>query len=330
MGVSAALEDALRRAVDETGFSGVVAVTAGSDGFEASWGFADRAARRPMTTGTALGTASVTKGFTAVAVLALVADGVFDLATRVVEVTDRLPMLDDDVTIAHLLGHTSGAGDYLDEDVLEDIEQPVLGVAPGTLLDAVDYLPLLTPHPHREPPGTTFRYNNSGYVALSVLVELVTGRSFHEVVRERVLEPAGMAASGMFRLDDLPAHAALGYLRDGSTNEAILPARGAGDGGLYASAADLLAFWRALDAGALLTPDAVEMAWSPPADDPGEGRYGLGFWLDGDETVALEGCDAGVSCHTGMRRDGGFAWAILSNTSRGAWPVADVIRGSRW
>ena len=81
---------------------------------------------------------------------------------------------------------------------------------------------------HREPPGTVFRYNNGGYIMLSIAVEAVTGAPFHEVVVERVLGPAGMDDSGFHLADALPAAAAIGYLADGRTNHGLLPYRGAG------------------------------------------------------------------------------------------------------
>ena len=106
-------------------------------------------------------------------------------------------MVDPAVTIEHLLGHTSGVGDYLDEDELGDIDDYVMGRPVHEIATPADFLPLLDGHPQRTPPGSAFAYNNGGYVMLSVAVEVATGRSYFDLVQERVLDPAGMARNGV-------------------------------------------------------------------------------------------------------------------------------------
>lgn len=314
--------DALARS---TGFSGVVTVE--RDGRPVATvvrGHADRANRRPITTATRFGVASVTKGLTALAVASLVEDGLVTVTTTLRSVIgEDLPHVHDRVTIGQLLEHTSGVGDYLDEDELDDVDAQVLDVPVDRLARPEAYLAVIDGHPQRSDPGERFAYNNGGYVMLSIAIERLTGRSFYDVVDERVLRPAGMTATGFFRSDDLPPDAALGYLGSGRTNVFHLPVRGAGDGGAYSTAGDLGRLWDALFTGRIVSTRTVEeMVTARHGTADGTLRYGRGFWLRPDRaTVMLEGMDAGVSARTAHDRPSGLRYTVLSNTTDGAWPL---------
>jgi CubicO group peptidase (beta-lactamase class C family) len=319
------LEQELRPLADEQDFSGVVAVSLAGDRLaELARGFADRANERPIDMATRFGTASVTKGLTALTAASLIESGELHAETTLRSLLpDALPLVDPTVTIEHLLGHTSGVGDYLDEEALADVDEYVMSV-PVHLLDAPSmFLPALDGHPQKSAPGSRFAYNNGGFVMLSIAVERATGRSFFDLVQERVLDPAGMADSGFERSDRLPAGAAIGYLEDGRSNVLHLPVRGAGDGGAYSTVSDLEALWTALFAGRIVSKAMVEWLVAPRSDVPeARRRYGLGFWLRPDrDTVMLEGMDAGVSARTAYDRPSGLKYTVLSNTSSGAWPI---------
>lgn len=325
------LSDELRMLADQTDFSGVVAVS--RDGrrlAELSRGMADRANRRPNTLETQFGTASATKGLTALAIGSLIQSGRLRLDTTMRSLLgDALPLVDATVTIEQLLGHTSGVGDYLDEDEVDDIDDHVVDVAVHRLAEPGDYLQILDGYPQKTAPGTVFAYNNGGYVMLSIAVEAADGSSFYEVVQRRVLDPASMDDTAFLRSDELPAEAAIGYLANGRSNVFHLPVRGAGDGGVYSTVADMERFWTALFAGEILAPDAVESFVSPRCDVPAENlRYGRGFWLRPDRlTVMLEGMDAGVSFRSAYDRPSGLIYTVISNTSSGAWPIVKFIDG---
>jgi CubicO group peptidase (beta-lactamase class C family) len=323
------LQDDLESLAVDRDFSGVAAVSRdGRPLAELARGLADRANRRPITPATRFAIASLSKGFTALTVASLIETGElrFDTTLRTL-LPDTLPEVDPEVTIEHLLGHTSGVWDYLDEDELHDIDDYVMGRPVHELAAPTDFLPLLGGHPQRSRPGEAFRYNNGGYVMLSIAVEIAAGRTFYEIVQERVLDPAGMTDTAYCRSDDLPAGAAIGYLENGRTNVLHLPVRGVGDGGAYSTVADLETFWRSLFAGRILPMTAVERLVEPRTEDPREGRrYGLGFWLRPDRaTVMLEGMDAGVSCRTAHDRASGVTYVVLANTSSGAWPFVRYL-----
>jgi len=124
---------------------------------------------------------------------------------------DDLPLVDDAVTVRHLLSHRSGIGDYLDESADADINDYPMRVPVHRLADVQSYLRVLDGHPQREAPGDTFRYNNGGFVVLSLLAERAAGQPFDGLVDERVSRPAALTATGFDRSDELPGDVAVGY-----------------------------------------------------------------------------------------------------------------------
>lgn len=318
------LADDLEAVAIAGGFSGAVRVRVdGEVVVEFAAGFADRSANRPNELSTRFGVASGTKGLTALTVLSLIEADEFALDTTVRSIVgDRLPNVDQAVTIEHLLAHRSGAGDYLDEEIVGDIDDHILGERSAHLfVDPSDYLHLLAEPAQREEPGTVFRYNNSGFMILALVVELTCG-NYQAAVEDRVLKPAAMTRSGFFRSDALPADTALGYLQDGRTNVFHLPVVGGGDGGIYLCADDVGYFWDALFGERIVSAASVELLTEVVSEYDADRSYGRGVWLgDGGDHVWIEGMDAGVSFQSGVHRRHGVEYTVLSNTSSGAWPL---------
>ena len=123
---------------------------------------------------------------------------------------------------------------------------------------------------------------------LSIAIEAASGRSYFDLVQERVLDPAGMTDTGFVRSDRLPPGAAIGYLEDGRSNVLHLPVRGAGDGGVYSTVRDLEALWRALFEGRILPLPVVDRLVEPRNDDPSEAA-GTG-WASGFAPTATPSC----------------------------------------
>ena len=314
------------------GFSGTVRVDRGGvTELDVALGLADRRHGIPITPTTRLAIASGTKGLTAVCVLTLVAEGALSLDTPVREVlgTD-LRQVDDRVTVEHLLSHRSGIGDYVDEEAMTEVTDYVLDVPVASLTTTEDYLAVLDGRPQVFEPGSRFEYNNSGFVLLALVAGRVAGRPFEDLVVERVCRPAGMTSTAFLRSDELPADAASGYLwaDQPRTNVLHLPVVGSGDGGLYSTTADVDAFWKALFSGRLLPDELVaEAVRSRSTSSSGSGSgYGLGFWLGPqDGVVSLTGSDAGISFRTVHDRATDLTWTVTSNTTDGAWPVAQAL-----
>ena len=325
------LEERVARHVPD-GFAGVVRLdVAGRTLLRAGFGLADRAHERPMTADTRLAVASGSKTFTALAVLSLVDDGVLALDTPAREwLRDDLPLVADDVTLEHLLSHRSGIGDYLDEDVDYDRDAYVMPVSVHLLADTESYVPLLEGHPAKFAPGAAFSYCNQGFVVLALIAERASGTPFHDLVRDRLTGPAGMASTAYLRSDALPADAALGYVEmDGEvrTNVFHLPVRGGGDGGAFTTVDDVHRLWPALLEGRIVAPGTVAEMVRPRSEPDEDGRsYGLGVWLHpGEGLVQLIGQDAGVSFTSvrDPRRDA--TWTVIANRAGAAWPVQRVV-----
>jgi CubicO group peptidase (beta-lactamase class C family) len=321
------VEESVDRVAAETGFSGVVRVDRG-DGADLAkaYGLALRGHQIATTVDTQFAIASGGKGLTALTVVSLIEAGMLDAATTVRSVLgDDLPLIGAEVTVEQLLAHRSGIGDYVDEEAGNEITDYVLPVPVHELATTEQFLRVLDGYAAKFPPGERFSYCNSGYVVLALIAERASGIPFHELVQQRVCEPAGMHDTQFLRSDELPGRAALGYLAtDGlRTNVLHLPVRGSGDGGVYSTAADIHALWAALFAGRIVSTDWVAEMVRPRSDVPAESmRYGLGFWLhESGEAVMLEGYDAGVSFRTVHDPKEGSSHTVLSNTSDGAWPI---------
>jgi CubicO group peptidase (beta-lactamase class C family) len=312
----------------QNGFAGVVSVDRGGEiEFVRAYGPADRAHQIPNTADTRFAIASGSKGLTALAVVSLIKDKALSMSATARSVLGRdLPLIGGDVTIEHLLAHRSGIGDYLDEQAGRDITDYVLTVPAQDLAATEQYLAVLDGHPAKFPAGERFCYCNSGYVILALIAERVSGVAFHQLVRERVCIPAGMAGTGFLRSDELPGRTALGYLPVAGrprTNVFHLPVLGSGDGGIYSTAADITTFWQSLFAGKIVPAAWVADMIRPRSDVPSESmRHGLGFWLGRhSDTVILEGFDAGVSFRSVHDPTSNLTHTVISNSSYGAWPI---------
>jgi CubicO group peptidase (beta-lactamase class C family) len=285
---------------DQNGFSGVVSVDRGGETeFVKAYGLADRAHQIPNTAGTRFAIASGSKGLTALTVVSLIDDGALSMSTTARSVLGRdLPLVGDDVTVEHLLAHRSGIGDYLDEEAGHEITDYVLTVPAQDLAATEQYLAVLDGYPAKFPAGERFCYCNGGYVILALIAERVSGTAFCQLVRERVCEPAGMTDTEFLRSDELP-------------------------GGIYSTAADITALWHSLFTGNIVPAAWVAEMVRARSDVPSESmRYGLGFWLGRhDDTVILEGFDAGVSFRSVHDPTSSMTYTVISNSSDGAWPI---------
>lgn len=308
-----------------TNFSGVFGAYEGTKLIESgAAGFADKNFRTKNSTSFCYGTASGTKGFTAVAILALVAekrlnldDSVKKLLTanesnkgkaEIAEPTEKygsLEWLSESVTVRSLLNHTSGVPDYFDEDFVDDFEQALCGNANYHYEKPEDFFALIENmwKKQQEPYSSagTFKYSNGGFVLLAAVAETVSGMSFPAFAAQHVFAKLGMKSTGFFRLDETPPDGivrATGYQQNGRSNIYGVPVIGGGDGGAFTTVSDIAQFWHNLDPE--LNPKSalaplIEEAWSPRVEGD-DGLYGLGFWLrkENPRIVFLEGFDPGV------------------------------------
>lgn len=286
-------------------------------------GLADRNFTIPNDPSFSYQTASGTKGFTAAAVLALIAEGkagLDDCVKRILAESHepqkygKLEWLDEMVTFRSLLSHTSGVPDYYDEDLTDSFEDVLNGTPCYHYEKPEQFFPLTEkawkkqekPYSFRD----VFKYSNGGFVLLAAAAEAVSGEPFGEYVTRHVFRPYGMNRSGFFRFDEQPPDGivrAAAYQGNGRSNIYAVPVIGGGDGGAYTNPADMARFWNALDPE--INPQSpaagmVEEAWTP-RQKAEENFYGLGFWISGKNPriVFLEGFDPGVQFFSFYNRD---------------------------
>jgi CubicO group peptidase (beta-lactamase class C family) len=323
----------IEQAIAETDFQGVVLVR-GDGGYERAAGLASRRWNVPNALDTRFDTASITKLFTAVAVLQQVEAGDLDLELPVHHYIDlegsAIPV---GVTLLQLLTHTSGIADDADEAAGESYDALYASVPAYTLVNTADYLPLFA---HKAPladPGTATEYSNAGYLLAGLALERVTGTSYRDYVQRNVFERAGMADSGFFdRRDAVPRVAEGGDVMDGRwvANTFRYPPVGSPSDGAYATAGDLLRFLDAVREGKLLKQEFTEEFLLPQVDADEDSAYGFGLEFDMDETDEVHsyyaaGVNAGASGILRSYPEAGVDVVVLSNTEDGAWPIVQEI-----
>jgi CubicO group peptidase (beta-lactamase class C family) len=261
--------------------SGTVLITRGRQEYAAAYGYADRQARTPnaMTTEFRLG--SVSKQFTAMAVLILAASGRISLTASICRYLAGCPSHWSAVTVADLLDHTSGIPDYLNE---LGAAWPPKAATPAQLVASFAAAPLYFR------PGTRMRYSNSGYVLAGAIVQKVSHQPLAVFLRQHVFGPLGMARTGTDTTAIRPGHAT-GYYPNGQRPVAYpMPAFFAA-GGLYSDAAGLDRWDTAVQSGTLI-PGRLSRAMlsvripCPPRGSPGgcitagSLGYGYGWFID--------------------------------------------------
>lgn len=224
--------------------------------------------------------ASVSKQFTAAAILLLAQDGKLSIDDPVRRWLPSLPAAADAITLRHMLAHTSGLIDY--EDLMgDDWQGQIRDAGVLELLEREDRLYF--------PAGSTYRYSNGAYALLALVVERASGLDFPAFLAQRIFAPLGMHDSIAFVAGGpgVP-NRAWGYSRqdgqwvrtDQSTTSAVL-----GDGGIYSSIDDLARWDAALYDDRLLSDDSRALAFSPQVkvtDEPYEASYGFGWRITGE------------------------------------------------
>jgi CubicO group peptidase (beta-lactamase class C family) len=268
----------LRDYTGEVPGASVLVLRDGQPVVRAGYGLSDLESHTAATATTNYRLASVTKQFTAASILLLAEDGKLKLTDHVRKWLPTLPKAAEPITIRHLLTHTSGLIDY--EDVIPDSFKAQHHDADVLkLLETQDKL-----YFH---PGSDYRYSNSGYSLLALIVERASGRTFATFLRERIFQPLGMSNT-VAHEDGISTvtNRAFGYTEeqgrwtrtDQSQTSAVL-----GDGGIYSSIDDLAKWDAALYDGRLLPQKALQAAFTPAThtDDP-DIEYGYGWRITGE------------------------------------------------
>ena len=314
--------------LERFGFSGGAVVVRGKDVvLLKGYGQADRAGGIPMTTGSVFNLGSITKQFTAAAILTLEMQGKLAVGDPISKYLDSVPSDKAGITLHHLLTHSSGlASDFSPTDY-EPVEREeyVRRALQSTLLFT---------------PGAGYEYSNAGYSLLAAIVERVSGQGYEAYLVAHVLKPAGMSETGYKLPAWAPPRIAHGY-RDGqdwgTILERIQPPDAPywmlrGNGGLHTTLPDMVAWHRALATDAVLSKEARAKYFRPYV---AEGPRGLSFYAYGwavsktprGTTVVQHNGGNGVYVAEFMRFPDEDTMIFLASTDAGmkASPVVEVV-----
>ena len=245
------------------GFSGTVLLALNGDAkFKKGYGWANAEWEIPNAANTKFRVGSITKQFTSMAVMQLQEQGKLNVQDSICVYLAPCPETWKPVTVHHLLTHTSGIPSYTGLPDFRKIS--ILPKTPDEMIALFRDLPL------EFEPGSGFKYNNSGYFLLGVIIEKVTGRKYEEVLRDQVFRPVGMSDTGYDRTNVILPRRAAGYARSGQdvTNAAYLDmGQPYSAGALYSTVEDLLKWDQALYTDRLLPAAAKAAMFTPFKDD---------------------------------------------------------------
>jgi CubicO group peptidase (beta-lactamase class C family) len=244
--------------------------------FEHAYGLADVESQTPCTAETNFRMASVSKQFTATAIMLLVDRGTIALDDKLTKFFPGFPKYGEKITVKHLLTHTSGVPAY------EDL------IPTGTTMQLDDYdvlhLLLDTSEP-RFAPGAKFEYSNSGYTLLGLIVENVVKKPFHDFMASEIFQPLGMNESVVYQRGlNAVTHRAFGHERKDDKwvrSDQSLTSAVRGDGGVYTSLRDYRKWLAGIDQQKLLSKSSYDAMFSPQVQTDRHGsRYGYGWFID--------------------------------------------------
>lgn len=279
--VQAALDEAV-----DAGAPGIAVSLRGPEGEEfLTAGVSSLESGRPIRPDTHFRIASVTKSFTAAIVMQLVAEGKLSLDDTVEDLAPGLLAAGDQITVRQLLGHTSGLPDYVENDAFLERAGSGESITPRQALGFVADEDL------EFEPGSEYDYSDSDNIALGLIIEEVTGSSFEQELRSRILEPVGLDETTLATSRRFPKPHAQGYQysEDGSgepdnvTDFPLDPNGAWASGALISTPSDVSRFFGALLGGEVVPQqqleqmmDTVPGAGSPPG--PGTNNAGLGLF----------------------------------------------------
>ncbi len=278
----------------------------------AAYGLADLELDVRATPKTVFQIQSITKTFTSAAILLLADEGKLSLDDPIAKHLEGTPDSWKDVTIRHLLTHTSGIKDFINEATaslrLDVTEEEVLRATAA--------------RPLNFPTGERYAYSNTNYHLLAMVIRKLTGKWYGDFLRERIFSPLGMADTRPVSLSDIIPNRASGYFWTGQAYrkgdyvaESILSY---GGGGILSTAPDMALWAQAMMSGKLLKPEAIAQAWTAARLNDGKmATYGLGWGIgrvEGHREINHAGGHAtGFTSFLGIYPEDHLAIVVLLN-----------------
>ena len=313
------MDEVVRASFEADEFTGAVLVA--RDGevlLDRGYGFANREWSVPNDGDTKFRLGSVTKQFTAVAIMLLNERGLVDLDAPVKTYLPDAPDAWDGVTVRHLLTHTAGVPNFTDFD-----DYGASKTLPATMDSLIGRF---RDRPLDFQPGEGWSYSNSGYIVLTAIVEKASGKSYADFVAETLFQPLGMADSGYDSHAAVLPRRASGYAPTarGIVNaDYIDMSIPQGAGALYSTTRDLLKWEQGLFGGRLLTPASLALLTTPVRN-----QYAFGLAVTqagGNTTIAHSGGIEGFNTHMAWDPDRRMTVIVLGNLNG---PGSDQVAGS--
>ena len=319
----AAQVDELFRDYDRPDVPGasVIVIRDGKVLFKKAYGLANPEDKTKSTVLTNYRLASCTKQFTAMAIMILAERKKLSYDSRLTDFFPGFPAYGKQITVRHLLNHTSGLIAY--EDVM-----PADRTVP--LTDG-DVLQLMDQQDHTYfPPGSQFRYSNSGFVLLGLIVEMTSGMSFPDFLRKNIFEPLHMDHTVLYHRDDhTDPRRAYGYTQQGDAfvrTDQSLTSSTRGDGAVYSSVDDLYKWDQALYTKRLVSSETLSQAFTSAVTVNETTGYGFGWFIEnkhGMRTVWHSGNTIGFTARIQRFPDQKFTIIVLTN--RNGASLADLV-----
>lgn len=312
----AARLDAIVKAHHPSATDPGVAVLVSVDGkavLRQGYGLADVQGKQKIGPDTVFRIASISKQFTAVGVLKLVQAGKVSLDDPVNKHLPEVDLQGKPVTIANLLSHTSGIPNLTAlPDYDKQIEQDR---TPAQLVAMVAGQPM------EFEPGAQFRYSNTNYILLGMLIEKLSGVDYAAYIQREIAGPLGLKDTRYIRDDALTPRHARGYEPDSAGNWAPAPALSMTQpfsaGALESTVDDLATWTAALVGGKVIDPALLERAWTPFATTAQPSRYGFGWYIraqPGERWIGHGGAINGFTCEAVWIPERKVFVAVLRNS----------------
>ena len=296
--------------------------------YKGAYGEANKDFGVPNRIDTKFNLGSMNKMFTAVAIAQLVEKGKLSYDDQLSKFIPDFPNAEaaQKIKIKHLLTHTAGLGGYFSQRFDELSRAKIRTVDDMMKLARGDEKDL------RFEPGSRWQYSNTGMMVLGKVIEIASGQSYFDYVRENIYKPAGMTNTDCYELDKVNANLAVGYEKDYNDNgitwnnnifEHVM--RGGPQGGGYSTVEDLLKFDQALRTGKLVSAESLKTL-TTPKPELNSPNYGYGFFASAaSEVVGHSGGFTGINSDLRMYLRSGWTMAVMSNYGRGAGPVSNKM-----
>ncbi len=282
------------------------------------YGLADVELNVPATAETIYQSGSVGKQFTSAAVMLLVEEGKINLDDRISKYLDGAPEIWKEITVRHLLTHTSGIKNYGDKDLdyrRDYSDEELIKIAASFPLDFQ--------------PGEKWSYSNTGYVLLGYIIKRASGKFYGDFLKERVFTPLGMTTARIINEEEIIPNRASGYRMSKGTlknQRYVSPSLNTtADGSLYLTVLDMAKWDAALYSEKLLKRSSIDQIWTPVKLNSGKTNpYGFGWLIteiNSHKLIEHGGEWQGFTTHISRYVDDKLTVIVLTNLA-GANPGA--------